>query len=488
MGKRRVLVQWLGHSDLRAMAATLPVADHTKILDKLKGSPPHEGDRGPIKTLLETREFDEVRLLSNYPADWNKRFVSWLSVNAQLVKVTLDKPTDYAAIFKIADDELAAIRKRKDWPNTELCLHLSPGTPAMAAVWLLLGKTRYPATFYETYGGASSIADIPFDLTVDVIPEIFRDPDIHLQHLASESPSQIEGFTEIAGDSRVICDAVGRAKRAAMRGVSILLLGETGTGKDMFAKAIHLASPRQKKPFRAINCAALSKSLLESELFGHVKGAFTGADRPRVGAFEEVHGGTLFLDEVGECDVETQAKLLRVLQPITDEGPSVRMIRRLGDDKDRTVDVRVIAATNNDLHNSIKNGSFREDLYYRLASITITLPPLRNRKSDIPKIAGKLLVQINEQFAAEEPNYKHKSLSASAISFVKEHEWPGNARQLYNALVQAAVLTDGENIGRRELAASIGARQLGTLHFDFPVVKSSCRLQRVRQEHFATGI
>jgi DNA-binding NtrC family response regulator len=438
------------------MAATLPPVQRAEILDRIKGPEPQKGVRGPIKTLVEAQKFDEVRLLSNYAAGWNRWFLAWLGVEANLVQVTLKKPTDYAAIFKIADDELATICKRKDWANTELCLHLSPGTPAMAAVWLLLGKTRYPATFYETYGGESWISDIPFDLTVDVIPELLRDPDIHLQHLASESPSQVKGFTEIAGDSRAIRDAVGRAKRAAMRGVSILLLGETGTGKDMFAKAIHLASPRREKPFRAINCAALSKSLLESELFGHVKGAFTGADRPRVGAFEEVQGGTLFLDEVGECDLETQAKLLRVLQPITDEGPSVRVIRRLGDDKDRKVDVRVIAATNNDLHQSIREGSFREDLYYRLASITITLPPLRDRKSDIPKIAGKLLIQINEQFATEEPNYKHKSLSASAISFVKEHFWPGNARQLYNALVQAAVLTDGENIGRRELAASIG--------------------------------
>lgn len=456
MGKRRVLVQWVGHSDLRAMAVTLPATQRAEILEQLKGSATQEGDQGPTRTLLETQKFDEVRLLSNYPADWNKRLLVWLDAKAHLRKVILKKPTDYAAIFRIADEELGAIRNRKDWTNTELCLHLSPGTPAMAAVWLLLGKTRYPATFYETYRGESWVTDIPFDLTIDVIPEILRDPDVHLQHLASESPADVDGFADIAGDSRAIRDAVGRAKRAAMRGVSILLLGETGTGKDMFAKAIHLASPRREKPFRAINCAALAKSLLESELFGHVKGAFTGADRPRVGAFEEADGGSLFLDEVGECDLETQAKLLRVLQPITDEGPSIRTIRRLGDDKDRKVDVRVIAATNTDLHKSIRDGSFREDLYYRLASITITLPPLRDRTSDVPKIAAKLLVQINDQFAAEEPNYKHKSLSTSAISFVKVHAWPGNARQLYNALVQAAVLADGENIGRRDLAASIG--------------------------------
>ena len=311
MAKRRVLVQWIGHSDLRAMSASLPASQRDEVMQHVKGEAPREGDVGPIKTLLNTQVFDEVRLLSNYPIAWNKKFVAWLGIKAEFVAVDLKKPTDYKAIFPIADTELSAIRRRKDWGDTHLCLHLSPGTPAMAAVWVLLGKTRYPATFYETFAGQSWTTEIPFDLTIDVIPEIFKDPDAYLQHLASESPSEIEGFKDIAGDTRAIRDAVGRAKRAAMRGVTILLLGESGTGKEMFAQAIHKASPRRDKSFLAINCAALSKSLLESELFGHTKGAFTGADRDRKGAFELIDGGTIFLDEIGECDMETQAKLLR---------------------------------------------------------------------------------------------------------------------------------------------------------------------------------
>ena len=242
MPKRRVLLQWIGHTDLRAMAVDQRAAAQKKIMERLGGQMPKEGNVGPIKTLLQTQNFDEVRFLSNYQADWNKRFVSWLGVKATAVKVELEKPTDYVSIFKAADSELSAIRRRKDWSNTELCIHLSPGTPAMAAVWLLLGKTRYPATFYETYAGQSWATDVPFDLTVDVLPEILRDPDAHLQHLASESPSEIEGFEHIAGDSRAIRDAVGRAKRAAMRGISVLLLGETGTGKEMFAQAIHMST------------------------------------------------------------------------------------------------------------------------------------------------------------------------------------------------------------------------------------------------------
>ena len=188
----------------------------------------------------------------------------------------------------------------------------------MAAVWLLLGKTRYPAKFLETFAGKSWVTEVPFDLTIDVLPDLLRDPDSHLQHLAAEGPQDVAGFENIAGESRVIRDAVGRAKRAALRGVSILLLGESGTGKEMFAHAVHKVSPRRDRPFVPINCAALSQTLLESELFGHVKGAFTGADRDRPGAFELANGGTLFLDEVGECDLETQAKLLRVLQPFVD--------------------------------------------------------------------------------------------------------------------------------------------------------------------------
>lgn len=456
MAKRKVLVQWIGHSDFRALAKHLPKARQKQVIERI-GEQQFDGiGEGPTKTLVSACEFDEIHLLSNYDSKWNQWFGEWLAVPANLIEVDLKKPTDYASIFQIADAHLASLKKASGWTDSELFLHLSPGTPAMAAVWLLLGKTRYPATFYETSrDGGCWVTDVPFEL-VDVIPEVLRNPDAYLQHLASESPAQVEGFEDIAGSSRSIRDAVGRAKRAAIRSVSVLLLGESGTGKEMFAQAIHRASPRREKPFKPINCAALSQSLLESELFGHSKGAFTGAEKDRKGAFEAADGGTVFLDEIGECDLETQAKLLRVLQPITGEGPAIRMVCRLGEEEERKVDVRIIAATNRDLHEAISQGKFREDLYYRLAAVTITLPPLRDRRSDIHRIAERLLEQVNQQFSVEEPGYKHKSLSATAIAFVKERTWPGNVRQLYNALVQAAVLTDGEKIGRRELAAAVG--------------------------------
>ncbi|TWU41877.1 sigma-54 interaction domain-containing protein [Novipirellula artificiosorum] len=454
MPRKKILVQWIGHSDLRSLAANSSQARSEKLMAGLRGELPKKEDLGPTKTLLTTQKFDEVRLLTNYSSEFNGWFAKWLGGKPVVREVKLDKPTDYAAIFEIANQELESLKSSKAWSETDLYLHLSPGTPAMTAVWLLLGKTRFPCTFYETFRGKSWVTDVPFDL-IDVIPEVLRDPDAHLQHLASQAPSEIEGFEDIAGDSRSIRDAVGRAKRAAIRNVTVLLVGESGTGKEMFAQAIHKSSNRRDKPLRSVNCAALAKSLLESELFGHNKGAFTGADADRKGLFEVADGGTVFLDEIGECDLETQAKLLRVLQPVTGEGPSVRYIQRLGDDKDRRVDVRIIAATNKDLFTAIKNGEFREDLYYRLAGISIRLPPLRDRKTDIPKIAERFMGLLNTQFEADQPGYEHKSLSASAISFVKSQPWNGNVRQLYNALMQAAVLTDGKTIGRKEVAASI---------------------------------
>jgi transcriptional regulator with PAS, ATPase and Fis domain len=326
----------------------------------------------------------------------------------------------------------------------------------MASVWLLLGKTRYPATFYQTFKGKASITNVPFDLTLDFLPELLRAPDAHWQHLSAQSPGEVAGFEKIVGDSKPIRLAVGRAQRAAIRSVPVLLLGESGTGKEMFARAIHDASARRSGPFIVINCAAIARELLESELFGHTKGAFSGATADRKGAFEEADGGTLFLDEIGECDLDLQAKLLRVLQPLSDSGPCKRAYRRVGESKDRMTDVRVIAATNRDLVKAIQDGRFRDDLYYRLAVVTIGLPALRERKTDIPKIAEVKMQQINREFMSGEPGYRDKKLSDSAISFVKRYGWPGNVRQLHNALLQAAVMANGTVLHRDDILAAVG--------------------------------
>jgi DNA-binding NtrC family response regulator len=451
MAPRRVLVSWIGYADFRALAATLPQSQQAEVLSGLNPPTPLTGQAGPLKTLLDRESFAEVHLLTSHPGARNRLYARWVGGAPVLHPIKVNNPTDYAEIFQLVDAELASIVRIPRAADEELCIHLSPGTPTMTAVWVLLGKSKYqPATFYQTHDGRAWVTTIPFDLVVDYVPQVLRDADARLQLLAAQSPRDVQGFQDVAGDSHGIRVAVGRARRAAKRGVSILLLGESGTGKELFARAVHDTSPRREGPFVAINCAAISRELLESELFGHKKGAFTGADRDRDGAFAAADGGTLFLDEIGECDLAMQAKLLRVLQP-PDGSPCHRVYCRVGDSRPLTSDARVVAATNRDLLGCAARGQFREDLYYRLAVITIKLPPLRERRGDVAAIAERLLGRINRDFARQEPGFRPKRLSPSALGYVKGHPWPGNVRQLYNTLVQAAVMTDGDVIDRRDL-------------------------------------
>jgi DNA-binding NtrC family response regulator len=455
MPTRRILFSWIGHTDLKAMAASLSESDQREVLKGVNPTTSIHGQPGPLKCLLDAERFDEVHLLSNYTTVQNRHYLKWLGNEHVLHPVKLTNPTDYPEVFRLADAALASVISVPRPHRFDLCLHLSPGTPTMTAIWLLLGKSKYhPATFYQTHDCKAWVTSVPFDLVVDFVPQVLRDADARLQRLASESPGDVAGFEGIVGESRNLRVAVGLARRAAQRDVSVLLMGESGTGKEKFAKAIHDASPRKGKKFVSINCAAISRELLESELFGHKKGSFTGAIADRDGAFKEADGGTLFLDEIGECDPAMQAKLLRVLQP-PDDDPCHRIFYRVGESKPITSDVRIIAATNRDLVIAIARNEFRDDLYYRVAAITIKLPPLRERREDIPPLVERLLGQINENFEKKEPGYKHKSVSSSAMTFVRKHPWPGNVRQLFNTLLQAAVMTDGDVIERQDVADAI---------------------------------
>ncbi len=458
----RILVSWIGHADLRAMASQLPEKARDAVLRHVGGDhSPRRGLKGPVRTLLDSVYFDQVHLLSNYDAAVSKDFRKWLGRPATVHLTKLKDPTDYGAIFVAVDAVMGEIAADRALEHASLCILLSPGTPAMAAVWVLLGKTKYPATFYQTWDDDAWESEIPFDLTIDVVPELLRNPDSHLQHLASQSPQEIPGFEGIVGDSKAIRLAVGRAKKAALRDVPVLVTGETGSGKEMFARAIHAASHRRSQPFLAVNCAAIPAALLESQLFGHEKGAFTGADRKHEGAFQRADGGTIFLDEVGECDLDLQAKLLRVLQPPPGTAPCCREFSPVGSSKPVRTDTRVIAATNRDLPALVQDGRFREDLLYRLAVITIKIPPLRERRADIQKIAEGLLEAINRDFEKQEPGYKHKHICDSANSFVSRYDWPGNVRQLYNALLQAAVMTDSDEIAADDLRAAVSESPVG---------------------------
>ena len=245
---------------------------------------------------------------------------------------------------------------------------------------------------------------------------------------------RLEGSGEIFGSSPAILAVRVMIARVAPTGATVLITGETGTGKELVARAIHKSSTRAQKPFVAVNCAAFTETLLESELFGHERGAFTGADRLRQGLFEAAHEGTLFLDEAGEMSPATQAKLLRVLA----EG----RILRVGSTKPRDVDVRVVVATHRDLEERVAQGAFRQDLYYRLAVVPIALPPLRRRREDIPG-----LCELFSREVSRELKMPMRPIGAAALEKLKRYDFPGNIRELRNLIERAFILSAGPEIG-----------------------------------------
>jgi len=452
-GTRKLVFCWLGDADLFAWSAAVGEVAVEAVTQLLGKQPRHVEGSGPVKTLTDQIEFDEIHLLSDKEPELAKQFAAWIGPKTRVHTVRLSSPVDYSAIFEAADGVLGKVTSQVQG-ECSVSIHLSPGTPAMTAVWVLLGKSRYPATFYQTFRGRVIPTTIPFDLLVDYLPSVLHVSDRLIQG-ANVADAGTEGFGSVIGRSLQIREVIARARRIALRDVGVLILGESGVGKDVFARALHETSRRAARPFVAINCAAVPKELLESELFGHVKGAFTGAAANREGAFEHAHTGTLFLDEVGECDLSMQAKLLRVLQPGSDDPPAMRHFRRVGESADRYADVRVIAATNRDLQAEVAAGRFREDLYYRLAAFTLKIPALRDRASDIPAIADHLLNRINTDFARTEPGFQHKHLSVATKKFLCQQQWPGNVRQLHNVLLQAAVMIDGPTISPRDLAAGL---------------------------------
>lgn len=253
----------------------------------------------------------------------------------------------------------------------------------------------------------------------------------------------VEVGGEVVGASAAFREVLEIAHRVAEADATVLVLGESGTGKEVIAREIHRASGRARKPFVAVNCSAIPEGLLESELFGHEKGAFTGAVRQKKGRFEIADGGTIFLDEIGDMSAALQAKLLRFLQDHT--------FQRVGGSSDTNVDVRVIAATNRDLDAAVADGSFREDLFFRLNVVSIVVPPLRSRREDIPLLVEHFL-RVYTQAGS-----KPKKMSPRAMRLAMDYDWPGNIRELENAIQRAVVLSRGETIFPEHLPAKVQA-------------------------------
>jgi two-component system NtrC family response regulator len=275
------------------------------------------------------------------------------------------------------------------------------------------------------------------------------------RHLAEMAPS----MDKIIGQSEGLLAASRKAERIAQTDISTLLLGESGTGKEVFARSIHEHSLRKDKAFVAINCASIPENLLESELFGYEKGAFTGANKTTPGKIETAQDGTLFLDEIGDMPIGLQAKMLRFLQE--------RVIERVGGRSEIPVNIRVICATHRDIPTMVADQTFREDLFYRVGEISIIIPPLRDRDNDVVLLAKTFLAQYNEEFKT-----KIKGFSDSAIKAMKQHKWPGNIRELQNKLKSAVIMAEGTHIQAEDLSL--------LLHDDGPSI-DTLNLREVRE-------
>ena len=431
---RSILISWIGHADLKA-------------------SQEGADGIGPVAKAVEDGTYDAAFLLTTY-GDEAKRYFDWLEgrasgISLHLLHERLTSPTAFGEVYPAAVRACERARAAGG-PGAALTFHLSPGTPAMAAVWVILAKTkRFPATIIESSEerGVREVS-VPFEISADFLTDVLRQPDQELERLSAGLPPQAAAFDDIIHRSLEMRRVILLARLVARQSVPVpvLIEGESGTGKELMARAIHHSSPRRGDRFISVNCGAIPENLVESELFGHVKGAFTGADKARKGHFEEANHGTLFLDEIGELSLPTQTKLLRVLQE--------KEVQPVGSSESCQVDVRVIAATNRTLTEEVARGRFREDLFYRLAVAVLKLPPFRERGGDLGLVTDHLLDEINDDFA-KAPGYRRKDLSASARNFLTQHPWPGNVRELHNTLMRAALWSAGDTITGDDLRGAL---------------------------------
>ena len=314
-----------------------------------------------------------------------------------------------------------------------------------ASVVMISGHATIQTAVEATQLGAYDILEKPLD--TDRILVLLRNA---LQHLSLQEENQrlretIESRFEIVGRSYAIRALTSQIEKVAVTPARVLITGENGTGKELVARAIHRLSPRASKTFVEVNCAAIPSELIESELFGHMRGSFTGAVSDRAGKFEQADKGTLFLDEIGDMSLAAQAKVLRVLQDGEDT--------RIGGSKPHRVDVRVLAATNKNLEEEISAGRFREDLFYRLNVVPLHVPPLRDRREDIPLLAQHFANVLSDRDGAVS-----RALDTSALEVLQRYDWPGNVRELRNAIERVMILAPGPRIGAADVSRLTGPR------------------------------
>jgi len=427
------LFAWIGNTDLKAA----------------------ETDSGyaPIAQAVKSRKYTDVVLLCNYEKKRWDIYKKWFNnkfprQNLSVCHVELSSPTNFAEIYENAVKQLEEYTSKT--PDTSLTFHLSPGTPAMSAVWIIIANSRFPGKLIESSieAGLKDV-DFPFEISADYIPRLNSYVEGRIIDFSEGLPPDTPEFEMIIHKSKVMKKAIDMTKRAALFDVPILLMGESGTGKELFARAAWSMSERSKGPFISVNCGAIPEALAESELFGYVKGAFTGADSNRTGKIEAADGGILFLDEIGELSKDIQVKLLRVIQE--------KEVYRVGSSKSVKVDFRVIAATNRDLVVDTAKGEFRQDLFHRIAIAVIRLPALRDRPVDLPLLTDYFLTEINNEFSNQK-GWNKKSISTTGRKVLKKYSWPGNVRELINTLMRVAIWSHGDSIG----AVDVESALLGT--------------------------
>jgi transcriptional regulator with AAA-type ATPase domain len=396
-------------------------------------------ESGPVLTVTSERQFDRVYLFSTpSTAEISAQTKTELQKRSkglvvEICDAPLKDPTNYLGILKQLRTHFKRIHR--DHPNAEYFICVSSGTPHMHASWLMLAASgEIPARILQTRAakfvreGESRVTEI--DFTNPQFPQIKPFGALPDADQNQDFQALCAGMG-IVGDHEIFLRELQSAFTLAQYDSPVLLLGETGAGKEVFASLIHRASPRAAKPFIPVNCAGFTEELIESQLFGHRKGAFTGAHVDHDGFFKTADGGTLFLDELGEMPLACQAKLLRAIQ--------LGKIQRLGDNRETTVNVRIIAATNVDIKSAIETKKLRKDLYFRFPA-SLHIPALRDRRSDIPKLALHFLERWNQKYQ------KPRRLSQPALIALMKHPWPGNIRELEGVVVNSAQLCPGKMI------------------------------------------
>lgn len=423
--KPSILMAWIGDADIGGSKKMIP-----HLL-------------GPIAQALREQNYSHAFLLSSRKEGEAETYKQWLTKQdfsygtvIELYPQKLTSPTEFKEIYESVRQVINIINGEYGMSNCSLTFHLSPGTPIMAAVWIFLAKTSYPADLIVSSVRELGIQKviIPYEITVS--------PEYVQQTVKPSIDSAPEAFNNIQYQCNAMRSLVKEACSVAPYDtMPVLILGESGTGKELFAKAIHNNSPRCASPFEAINCGAFNRELLQGELFGHEKGAFTGAHKQKNGLFEQACGGTIFLDEIGEMAKDLQVNLLRVIQE--------KKIRRIGGQREIEVDVRLIAATNKDIYEEVADGNFRADLFWRLAGKILELPTLQERNDDVPMLAKYFMERINDEY--KDTGWIPKYLTPCAIDILCNHNWPGNVRELEHTIHRAAISSLSDKIDEHDI-------------------------------------